>query len=157
MAVTGMQWSSFAVLIGGQHFHWCDMRRDEGAIKTLIELEEEFWHLVKTGTAPPADDSDSTTKTLARLYPRASEKAIALGTEFYFHARMRVQLKNAAKFIEKKLQAIDNLLKAAIGEAEIGLLEDGAGFSWKNQHRDGYSVPDADFRVLREIKSRKAR
>ena len=70
LAVTGLQWGSFAVLIGGQKFAWLDMPRNERFISMLIEKEEEFWHRVIKGEPPLADASDSTKEVLLRLYPK---------------------------------------------------------------------------------------
>lgn len=157
LAVTGLQWGSFAVLIGGQKFAWLDTPRNERFISHLIEKEEEFWDRVQRGDPPAADASDSTKEVLLRLYPKDSGESKALPAEFAEYQERRRALKEQAKTIEAELQGIDNQIKAAIGEATIGLLPDGSGYSWKSQHRESYVVQASDYRVLREIKAGKGK
>jgi putative phage-type endonuclease len=157
LAVTGLQWGSFAVLIGGQKFAWCDVPRNDKFIAHLIEKEEEFWDRVMRGDKPPADASDSTKEVLMRLYPKDTGESKALPAEFAeFHTNRKL-LKDQIKAAEEQIQGMDNQIKAAIGEATIGLLPDGSGFSWKAQHRDSYVVQACDYRVLREIKAGKGK
>lgn len=154
MCVTGLQWGSFAVLIGGNHFAWCDVPRNERFISYLIEREAEFWDRVMRGDPPPADASDSTKECLLRLYPKDTGESRALPLEASEWMERRRALKSDEKRIQEELQAIDNSIKAAIGEASIGLLPDGSGFSWKAQTRKGYTVAETTCRILREIKSK---
>jgi predicted phage-related endonuclease len=128
--------------------------RNERFISYLIEREEEFWHRVQTGNPPPADGSDSTREVLNRLYPSDSGESISLAPELADKAEQRRNLKAQIKAMETAVQTIDNEIKAAIGEASLGLFADGSGFSWKSQHRDSYTVAACDYRVLREIKAK---
>lgn len=157
LAVTGLPWGSFAVLIGGNKFHWCDVARNDRFISYLIEREEEFWDRVIRGNPPAADASDSTREVLMRLYPKDTGESKALSADFCELRDRRAALKAQAKEIEQELQGIDNRIKAEIGDAAIGVLPDGSGFSWKHQHRDSYTVAASDFRVLREIKAGKGK
>lgn len=157
LAVTGLQWGSFGVLIGGNRFHWMDVPRNDRFISLLIEKEEEFWDMVQRGICPEPDDSDSSKETLLRLYPQDTGESRALPPEFADLKEQRQGLKVQIKALEEELQGMDNRIKAAIGDAAIGLLPDGSGFSWKKQHRDSYTVQASDFRVLREIKAGKGK
>jgi putative phage-type endonuclease len=155
LAVTGLSWGSFAVLIGGNKFHWCDVPRNGRFISYLIEKEEEFWDRVQRGDPPPADASDSTREVLLRLYPRDTGESKELPPETFDWIERRRAAKAAQKAAEAELDQVENLIKAAIGEASIGLLGGIPAISWKHQHRDGYTVAPSDFRVLREIKPKK--
>lgn len=157
LAVTGLQWGSFAVLIGGQKFAWLDVPRNEKFIDYLIEKEAEFWDLVQRDIPPEPDASDSCREVLLRLYAKDTGESKELPIEFAEYAERRRALKEQAKAIEEELQGIDNRIKAAIGDAAIGILPTGGGFSWKYQHRDSYMVRANDFRVLREIKAKKGK
>lgn len=157
LSVTGLQWGSFAVLIGGQKFAWLDTPRNDRFISHLVEKEEEFWDMVQRGNPPEADASDSTKEVLLRLYPKDTGDSKALPDDFAAFAERRRALKEQAKAIEAELQGIDNQIKAVIGAATIGLLPDGSGYSWKSQHRDTYTVAASDYRVLREIKAGKGK
>lgn len=70
LAVTGKQAADVAVLLGGQELQLHRIERDDVLITQLIELEAQFWRLVETDTAPPADGSDSADLALRCLYPR---------------------------------------------------------------------------------------
>jgi putative phage-type endonuclease len=152
LSVLGWAWGSFAVLIGGNKFHWMDRPRNDRFISYLVEREEEFMDLVLRDIPPDPDASDSTKEVLLRLYPRDTGESIVLPEKAAEWAERRRALKDQEKAISEELQGIDNQIKAAIGQATIGLLPDGSGFSWKSQHRDSYTVAATDFRVLREIK-----
>lgn len=157
LAVTGMQWGSFAALIGGNKFRWMDMPRNDKFLRFLIEKEEEFWDRVMRGEPPPTDASDSTREVLLRLYPRDTGASKALPFEAADWLERRRKLKEDEKGTKAALQEVENQIKAAIGEASIGMLPDGSGFSWKHQHRAAYTVAETDFRVLREIKPKGAK
>jgi putative phage-type endonuclease len=157
LAVTGLQWGSFAVLIGGQKFKWCDWARNDKFISYLIEKEEEFWNRVMRGIPPEVDASDSTKEVLLRLYPKDTGESKALPNEFAELRDLRNEFKATIKEMEGWVQGIDNQIKAAIGEVTIGLLPDGSGFSWKAQHRDSFIVQACDYRILREIKTGKGK
>ena len=156
-AITGVDLVSFAVLIGGQKFHWCDMPRNDRFISYLIEKLEEFWSYVQRDVPPPVDSSKSTAEAIARLYATPDENAepVILDFEFAEKAERRRELNQIIKDAEAEKLGIDNAIKAALGESVFGYMPDGSGFSWKKQHRGSYVVAAADFRVLREIKVKK--
>lgn len=81
LAVYGYSWGSIAVLIGGQNFRTFDIERDEGMIHFLIELEEAFWHRVKTRNPPTLEWDANTADLMKRLYPRHSIETKQLGPE----------------------------------------------------------------------------
>lgn len=81
LAVYGYSWGSIAVLIGGQNFRTFDIERDEGMIHFLIELEEAFWHRVKTRNPPTLEWDANTADLMKRLYPRHSIETKQFGPE----------------------------------------------------------------------------
>jgi putative phage-type endonuclease len=150
MAVTGVQWGSLAVLVGGQKFLWLDVERNDEFIAALVEREREFWDRVERRDPPSPDASESCRELLKRLYPReAPGQVIALPPEA---VKWDVQRREAMLLLQRdeadKREA-ENLLIAALGEAEVGLLPDGTRYSYKSQTRKGYTVEPATFRVLR--------
>jgi len=154
LVVHDWKWGSFAVLIGGNKFGWLDMPRNERFCAYLVEKEEEFVDRVRRGDPPPPDASDSTREVLLRLYPKDNNETVELDFPPEIAERRRA-LKKEEKRVEAELQEIDNQLKAAIGNATIGLFCDGTIFSWKWQQRAGYVVEPTEFRVLRELKGRR--
>lgn len=69
MAVTGLQGAYIACLIGGNHFCYKFIKRDEKMIKMMIMLEMDFWNYVECNTPPPVDGSESAKEYLNSLYP----------------------------------------------------------------------------------------
>jgi len=131
MAVTGYEKWYIAVLIGGNKFLWQEVERDEEIIDYLIQIEGDFWRLVETNTPPPMDGTESSSQALKLLYPESrAGKAIELPTE----AEELVSEWDAVKAMiagyEEKLAAIENQLKAMLGEAESGTVGDKL-VSWK--------------------------
>lgn len=157
LAVTGATWGSFAVLIGGQKFRWQDQVRNEQFIQWLIKKETDFWQKVVSGEPPRPDDSESSRRALELLYPVAQpDKTVALPADADAWAAQLAEAKAAIKKAEELKRQAENNIKAAIGDAEMGVFPDGSGYKWANVHKDSYVVKASDIRVLREFKVRKA-
>lgn len=153
LAVTGLEWGSFAVLIGGNKFRWCDWPRNDKFISFLIEKEEEFWDRVVRGIRPEPDASDSAKEVLSRLYPKDTGASIQLSDEAIEWAERLAKAKEEIQRAELVEQEMENKLKAAIGQNTFGVLPGGGRFSWKWQQRKSYTVAETEFRVLRRLKA----
>lgn len=157
MAVLGLKWASVAVLIMGSRdpFAWVDVPRDDGFIDALMEVEEKFWndHVVKR-VPPPVDGSKSTTIALKKLHPKDNGMIITLPDGFGALAMRREQLIADKEAAQEELDAIDNNLRAELGDASYGLLDDGTGFSNKWQSRAEYVAKATEFRVLRRCSAK---
>lgn len=134
LAVTGLAWLLYAVLIGGQRLElrWVD--RDDELIGHLTALEAEFWQRVIDRTPPDPDGSKACTELLARLYD------VKAGTVFVVdHVDAvedllveRVDAKKALAAASDTADAAENRLKVLIGEHEIAQAPDGRVlFTWK--------------------------
>lgn len=131
MAVTGYEKWYIAVLIGGNKFLWQEVKRDEEIIDYLIQIEGDFWRLVETNTPPPMDGTESSSQALKLLYPESrAGKAIELPTEAEELISEWEAVKAMIAGYEEKLAAIENQLKAMLGEAESGTVGDKL-VSWK--------------------------
>ena len=180
LAVSGYSFGSFAVLLGGNKFRWCDMARNDSFISLLIEQEGYFWDRVKRGDPPAPDASDSARETILRLHPKDSGAKVFLPAQSYHWSRALREAKACKKAAVEQIQEYGNLIEAAIGDATIGMLppispellstmpdyeqkaylehpKEIFGFNWKHQHRTGYVVQETDFRVLREEKAKKGK
>lgn len=70
MAVTGLDKWYLGVLVFGRGFYHFEIERDQKEIDALMQAEKEFWTEYVEKNVPPAPDgSDSTTDTVAALYP----------------------------------------------------------------------------------------
>jgi len=135
LAVTNLPGAYIAVLIGGNHFKWHYIARDDDLIAMLIELEKRFWHNVETFTPPAMDGSDASSELLDRLYPNANKKTqITLDDALPLIAQYEESLVEEKTAGERKEQSI-NKLKALMGEHETCIAGDRI-ITWKNISSD---------------------
>ena len=130
MAVTGLTRWYIAVLIGGQHFLWQAIERDEEIVGYLIQIEKDFWRLVETNVPPAMDGTDSSTQALKILYPESQGSVIELPQEADGLISEREAVKATISTYETQLARIENQLKAMLGDAEAGVIGNKV-VSWK--------------------------
>lgn len=150
LAVTGHQWGSIAVLIGGQSFLWIDVARDEKFIDALLAQEEEFYWRIQHRKPPPPDGSRSSRAAVHALYPFALiDDVVKLDADALTWDSEREASKRAIKHHEQLIDKYDNLLRMAIGPHGGGVLPNGVCYLWRNEKRAGYTVKPTEPRVLR--------
>jgi putative phage-type endonuclease len=157
MLVTGAEKATAAALIGGQRLVWCDVERDEIEIRRIKRAGAIFWEqCVEAGVCPKPDGSDSASRGLAALYRERPhpESFVQLGGDVLELDDELCGLKEARRAIDKRVAEIENLIKAAIGSAELGVLPSGTRYSWKQQTRAAHAVDESTFRVLRRHASK---
>lgn len=130
MAVLGLPYADVAALIGGRDFRIYHILRNELIINYLIQREGEFWELVKNGTPPPIDDSESAKNHLAAIYPKDIVERIPPTPEISDAVEMLLRQKDAKKAIEKAITGLENEVKAHMGEAGM-MLTDAWKVTWK--------------------------
>ena len=133
LAVTGLGWGSFAALVMGCEFVWCDVQRDEEFItRTLVPACEAFWKRVENGgPTPAADPSQATLDALKRIYPTDNGGTVDLPAHFCDLDMERQKIAAELAELEGRKRGIDNEVKAAIGDASVGLLTNGRAYTWK--------------------------
>lgn len=152
LAVTGDEWGTLAVLIGGQTSREFDALRNERFIAALIEQEEEFWDRVLSDDPPPVDGSKATTAALLKLHPKDSGEAIDLPADSAKWDKELAEITASLEKLEARETELKNLLRDAMGGATYGLLPDGGRWSWKTQNKRGYTVAPTSPRILRRLK-----
>ena len=170
MFVTGAPWASVGVLVGGQRFMWADVKRDGIAQERIAAEGAEFWSQVKANVYPEPDANSA--DALADLFPTsASGEEVALPQEATIWDKDLTVLKANRALLDDEISHIENNIKLAIGQAEVGILHDGTGaFTHKSQQRISYKLAKdaqpplrsgdevravaniAEFRVLRRSK-----
>lgn len=159
MACTGLDWASIAVLVLGTKnpLMWQDLECDTEFRDILIEAERVFWHdHVLANRAPDVDAHPATTEVLQRLHPDDSGVTVPLPYEAIEWANKRTDAMAHKREVETEIDLYTNRIKQAIGDATIGELPDGTGFSWKTEERAAYEVRASKRRAFRQHKTKKA-
>lgn len=159
MVCTGRDWASIAVLVLGSKdpLLWQDIELDREFADMLIEVERRFWHDHVLANEPPEVDSHgATTNILKKLHPDDSGAIIQLPDEAQQWAEKRLEAIEAVKEAESERDMFSNRIKAAIGDATVGELPDGTGFSWRTIERAAHEVKASKSRTLRFHKSSKS-
>lgn len=121
MYVLNRPYVYFAYLVGGHHFNFKRVERDQEAIDTFEPLLIDWWERHVIGDeAPETDGAEATTKALRLLYPEDTGEIITLDGDFNALLTNREALKGSAASTKETLDAIDNKLRAAIGDATAG-------------------------------------
>lgn len=150
LAVTGLDWGTLAVLLGGQKLMWFDVERNDDFIAVMIERLAEFWKLVETKTPPPVDGSEATARALSKLYPRERGDEVFLPTEAADWDVELAYIREKTSELEAREKLLKNQLKALIGNASYGVLPNGYRWAWKMRHRS--ATGPCDYRELRRVK-----
>ena len=139
LAVTGFQWGSIAVLIGGNTFRHFDLERNDDYIAELEHACVEFWARVVNKEPPAPDGSAMTAVALKRLHPLDSGATVPLapGCDDWFDEmdQARTVRLNAEKAEEK----YKTLLRGAIASATFGALPSGRTLSLRTTEVKGYT------------------
>jgi len=161
MAVTGAKQGAIAVLGGGfvMSFMHAKIERDDDFIDNeLIPACTAFWELVDGETPPEdVDGSESTSKTLAKLYAIVDEEDVAvLDADMIDLWEELAEVKATAKACKERKGEIENIVKAKLKHCSRGILPNGAQFTWKQQttHKKAQEASTNTFRVLRMKKGR---
>ncbi|MFE0021938.1 YqaJ viral recombinase family protein [Amycolatopsis sp. NPDC059021] len=96
--------------------------RDDELIADLVDATTEFWNYVRRDEPPPADASDITRRALSR-WPGVPGDAVQLDPLWHKHLARRHELSEQIKTLESERTAIDNRLRAEMGQAEEALLD----------------------------------
>ena len=148
-SVTGFDTISVVVFFNGDEFYQKDVPRDDDYIKNMNQVESEFMDRLAKFDPPDPDSSESSRKAIGRLYPEDDGKRIVLDPK-YMDVDMRlIGLKSEAKDIATDIRGCENELKAALGDATSGILQDGTIYTNKLQTRAAHEVKESSFRSLR--------
>lgn len=139
MCVTGAERWYVAALIGGWDLQWRIVERDESLIKSLINIEYDFWHNnVMAGVEPLPSHHD--TDVMSSLYPASREKhTIDLGNEHYKLVHELIQSKDDLKQAEERHEEAKNQIKRVMEDRETAYWQETKLCTWKSTTK-GYRV-----------------
>lgn len=133
MAVTGCDKWYIACLIGGNHFVWKEIPRNEEDITALIEAEMAFWEdNVKVGLMPDVDGSKSCSQALAERFPGGLADDIVLPENAETLLTEIDELQEVESRIKEQVETKKNQLKTMIGDHEVAYAGE-RKVTWKTQ------------------------
>lgn len=137
--VTGLERVWFAVL-HGRRFRTYELERDEADIALMTTVVDRFWEsFVVSGTPPPVDATEATARAIAQAYPGGGAGVdLPPGLVHAWH-----QAKGEAKLATQALAFCEAEIKAALGDAEEGLVGDAVVVTWHTQARKGSLCEEA--------------
>lgn len=136
LAVTGLDHAYACALIGGQKFVHARVARDEAYIQKILEVTRRFWDRVERREPPPPDGKSSTGEIIDAALPVARPLSrVELPDNAIAVVGRVVDLKLHVKELTEELKGVENELKLALGEGEVGLFEGVPVATWKNEVR----------------------
>lgn len=132
MAVTGAKKTYIAALVGGNHFFWHEIERDEEMIGKIIAMEKYFWEThVLGGVEPVPDGSEATTNYFNAKFSHSNGETIELPDEVLPICDEYEKISQQLKELETAKNAVGNRLKSYLKEAEVGTVGD-RKITWKS-------------------------
>jgi putative phage-type endonuclease len=136
MLVTGAPLVTICALIGGCKPVWQDVERDETLIGMIVDKGADMWRRIQEDDAPPPDASDSSARAIKAMFPQHEEgKSVTLPAAHRETEAEYIELTKELADKKKRLAHISNTLKAAIGDAELGVFPGGGAFSYRTDAR----------------------
>lgn len=138
MAVTGAEKTYIAALVGGNHFLYHEVRRDEAMIRDIIQLEKDFWeNHVLTGKEPQADGSKATADYLEDTYGTSNGKVVELPEESLALFEQYDSISQQLAQLKEEKEAVTNQMKHYLKENEKGVIGD-RQVTWKSVTSTGF-------------------
>ncbi len=155
-AVTGWEWGHVACWNRTScEFSIFPVEPEPDYIAELIATESRFWKGLVDGVPPDPDESESATRALKALYPKPIEgKVVKLDGEMLDVTDDLELVNGEISTCKDRKRALENQIKAAIGDAEAGLLPNGVFYTHRLQHRKETIQHATSFRVLRRKEAR---
>ena len=133
MMVTGCEKWYIACLIGGNHFVWKEIPRNEDDINDLYVAEKSFWTThVQCGVMPEVDGSDSCTAALRERFPGGGTEEVTLPDAATGILDNLDQLKETKKDIDEQIKKAQNEICVMLGDCEVGYAGE-RKVTWKTQ------------------------
>jgi len=159
--VAGAPAAVVAVAIWGETPRWWVVEPSAADVADLVAREEAWWTThVEGRVPPPVDDHPGTTAALDAA-PHDGP-ALILPPVAWEWLRERARLVAERAAVERELEAVDNRLKAALGPAQVGLLDGRPAVRWIMSMRRSVDVdrllaehPDVAAAYVRETPVRR--
>ena len=148
LAVTGLP-DGWVFALHGRRPAIYPVRRSDADIAWLLDRAQAFWRdHVEADVAPPVDGHHATTAALAGIARDAAAVDITGHLEDLRAYRAAATEATAAK---KHADELANRIKAALGDHEIGTVNDVPAATYAQRRRKAYSVEATTYRALHVI------
>jgi putative phage-type endonuclease len=142
MAVTGYRRGWVAGLLDDD-FAWFALEWDDELIGHLMAMVDRFWHEhVVPGVPPEPGDLESTDELLGRMWTVTADSVKLFTAEQAAEAEAliarRRELAAQREELDRDLGAVENQLKANLGDAEIAIAPGRELYSWKRNGNFAY-------------------
>lgn len=132
--VTGYDVGYVGALLGGNTPRWYAVERDDDLIGMLRAEEARFWAMVQAGTPPAPIGHDADGDALAALYPGDPGRETVLDGPARSDLAHLHAVKARLKDDKATAEALEQRVKAALGDATEGLRPDGTtAVTWRPQ------------------------
>jgi len=109
LIVMNYSYAYVAVLIGGNHFKYFKIMRDDYVIDKIISAEMEFTQLVKEKIPPEITHADS--EALAEAYPEDNDETALMPPELEELAERYIEAQKEVKALQDEIEWIKNKIK----------------------------------------------
>lgn len=146
LATSGYDVWHLAACVGGNSLKVYHIERDPEMLELVEQGEAEFWQHVERNHPPPLDyQHKSAIGLLKKMYPGTNGETVKLPPEAETMHYARLQFQEEADLMQKGADAAKARIMHMIGEASVGLLPNGGGYTRKLVKRDGYSVEPSSY------------
>lgn len=137
MAVTGAEEWYLAVMVFSTAFHVFRIRRDENAIRQLIEAEADFWNNhVLAGDAPYPSGIEGESDMIAGMYAGSYTDSVVNIDDMRQQLETLSLYEREAKVLGEKIDAVKNAIRLRMGTCTSALCGR-FKVTWKEQTRTG--------------------
>lgn len=152
IACCDAEWGALCGMVHGaaplKHF---DLPRHDGFIRAALPRLEAFSMSVARGEMPEADGLPGTTEALKHLFADEDGETIPLDAEALRLADALDQAKTREGAAHQTVTELENRLRARMGSASFGALNDGSFIALPVTKRAGYRVEPTTYRALRRF------
>lgn len=121
LAVLGpeYEYAYVAVLIGGNHFKYFKIERDDYVIDQIISAEKNFMLLVENHTPPEISGHSADSDWLADTFPQANDEEGELSKELFGLSMRYTELQKEIKILQEEADYIKNRVKLEAKDYKI--------------------------------------
>lgn len=118
LGVTNYLYAYVAVLIGGHHFKYFLIHRDDYIIDQIISAEIDFQEKITLKISPEISGNENDSKFLAETFPEDNGYEHSLFPEFEKMALRYSSIQEEIKYLQAEADALKNQIKLYAGEGK---------------------------------------